>query len=441
MIHSIQRQLSFSLAMLLVVVGLLLAQAGLWVVDRGLRQHMQDNLQAQAESLLAALIKGPQGIELNTRHHDAIFLQPFSGQYFIIEFNQQRWRSRSLWDFEMPEVEKLGFSEQLRPGPERQQLLVYQGQYRRYKTDITVTVAHDYSPVLVSFQQAQMIGGGLGLLALLLTLLLQWQLVRRALRPLEQARLQIEQLQLGQRSQLEQDTPIELQPLVRQINRLLVHTEETLQRSRKGLGNLGHALKTPLAVLMSLLQREELQRQPELSAIMQEQLQHIEQRIARELTRARLSGDTLPGAFFVCAEELPSLFQLMNRLHGDVLALDWYATPDLRLPYERDDILEMLGNLLDNAGKWADSRVELRVEQCGASYCVQVDDDGPGIEESQREQVQQRGLRLDEHSIGHGLGLGIVRDIVEALHGTMHLLDSPLGGLRVEIRLPHRAGL
>ena len=273
--HSIQRQLTLRLAMLLVAVGLVLAQAGLWIVDRGLRQHMQDNLQTQAESLLAALIKGPDGIELNSRHHDAVFLKPFSGHYFIIEFNQQRWRSRSLWDFELPEVQTMGFSEQLRPGPEQQQLLIYQGQYRRYKTDIKVTVAHDYSPVLISFQQAQVIGGGLGLLALLLTLLLQWRLVRRALQPLEQARVQIEQLQLGQRSQLEQDAPVELQPLVQQVNRLLVHTEETLQRSRKGLGNLGHALKTPLAVLMSVLHREELQKYPELSALMKEQLQQI----------------------------------------------------------------------------------------------------------------------------------------------------------------------
>jgi signal transduction histidine kinase len=95
----------------------------------------------------------------------------------------------------------------------------------------------------------------------------------------------------------------------------------------------------------------------------------------------------------------------------------------------------MLGNLLDNACKWADSRVELSIEQRGAAYCVCIDDDGPGIAESQREQVQRRGSRLDEQSVGHGLGLGIVRDIVETLQGTLQLLDSPLGGLRVEICL------
>ncbi len=436
--HSIQRQLTFSLAMLLIVVGLLLAQAGLWIVDRGLRQHMQDNLQEQAESLLGALIKGPEGLELNSQYHDVAFLKPFSGSYFVIELDQQRWRSRSLWDFEMPEIEQAGFSQQLQAGPEQQQLLIYQGQYRRYKTDIKITVAHDYSPVLISFEKAQMIGVGLGGVALLLTLLLQWHLVRRALRPLEQTRIQIEQLQLGQRSQLEQDTAIELQPLVQQVNRLLHHTEEHLQRSRKGLGNLGHALKTPLAVLMSLLQRDELQKQPELLALIQEQLEHIEQRITRELTRARLSGDALPGAFFICEQELPELFAVMNHLHGSLLTLAWHATPELRLPYEHDDLLEMLGNLLDNACKWADSRVELSIEQQGSNYCLRVDDDGPGIEHSQRQRAQQRGSRLDEHSSGHGLGLDIVRDIVEALGGQLYLLDSPCGGLRVEINLPTR---
>src|SRR5690554_7932316 len=118
---------------------------------------MQDNLQTQAESLLAALIKGPDGIELNSRHHDAVFLKPFSGHYFIIGFNQQRWRSRSLWAFELPEVQAMGFSEQLSLGPEQQQLLIYHGQYRRYTTDTKVTVAHDFRPVLNIFRQAQIL--------------------------------------------------------------------------------------------------------------------------------------------------------------------------------------------------------------------------------------------------------------------------------------------
>ena len=128
---SIHRPLTFSLALLLIVMVILLSQAGLWVVDRGLRQHMQDNLQAQAESLLAALEKGPQGIELNRYKHDAVFLKPFSGEYFVIEFDQQRWRSRSLWDFSLPVPELRGFSNELIAGPEQQQLLIYQADYRQ----------------------------------------------------------------------------------------------------------------------------------------------------------------------------------------------------------------------------------------------------------------------------------------------------------------------
>ena len=144
--------------------------------------------------------------------------------------------------------------------------------------------------------------------ALLALLLLQRYAMGLALRPLERARQQIAQLQQGQRQQLDQQAPVELQPLVEQINHLLSHTEETLQRSRHALGNLGHALKTPLAVLGSLVQREELAAHPELRASLLEQLEQIQQRVSRELGRARLSVDVLPGAHFDCDAELPALF-------------------------------------------------------------------------------------------------------------------------------------
>ncbi|NLC09330.1 MAG: GHKL domain-containing protein, partial [Gammaproteobacteria bacterium] len=116
----------------------------------------------------------------------------------------------------------------------------------------------------------------------------------------------------------------------------------------------------------------------------------------------------------------------------------WQAPAQLRLPWERDDVLEMLGNVLDNAGKWARSKVQLQITQQGPYIVIHVDDDGPGIELQRREQVQQRGTRLDEQVQGHGLGLGIVRDIVDALAGTLTLNESSLGGLRVTLclRLP-----
>ncbi|MGE8324238.1 MAG: ATP-binding protein, partial [Pseudomonas sp.] len=210
------------------------------------------------------------------------------------------------------------------------------------------------------------------------------------------------------------------------------------RRSRNALGNLGHALKTPLAVLLSLASSERLQGLPEVRAQMCEQLQQIQQRLARELNRARLAGDALPGAQFDCDAELPGLLATLGLIHGEGLLLSRDVPPGLLLPWDREDFLELLGNLLDNACKWADNEVKLSIAPEAERYRLWVDDDGPGIPESQRQQVLERGSRLDEQVDGHGLGLGIVRDIVEAWGGCLTLLESPLGGLRVSIDLPRK---
>ena len=297
-------------------------------------------------------------------------------------------------------------------------------------------MARDYRPILDSFSQVQKVILGLGVSALVLILLLQRLIVSRALRPLEQVRRQLLQLQQGQRSQLDQQVPLELEPLVAQINHLLAHTEDTLKRSRNALGNLGHALKTPLAVLVSLATREELKQLPLLRESLNSQLQQIEQRIARELGRARLAGEALPGAHFDCASELPELFSTLTMIHGNHLQLEWQAEPGLRLPWDREDLLELLGNLLDNACKWADSQVQLHICKVTAGYQLTIDDDGPGIDAALRDEVLSRGSRLDEQVAGHGLGLGIVRDIVDAWGGSLQLAESPLDGLRVTVSLP-----
>jgi signal transduction histidine kinase len=251
-------------------------------------------------------------------------------------------------------------------------------------------------------------------------------------------REQIAQLQQGRRSELDSQVPQELEPLVGQVNRLLSHTEDTLKRSRNALGNLGHALKTPLAVLVSLSEREELREQPELQATLREQLAQIRQRLERELGRARLAGEALPGAHFDCAAELPGLFGTLGMIHNHGLKLDWQAAPGLCLPWDREDLLELLGNLLDNACKWADAEVQLSLAQESEGYRLWVDDDGPGIAPERRDEVLGRGTRLDEQVAGHGLGLGIVRDMVDAWGGSLSLEDGPLGGLRVSVRLPGR---
>ncbi|PBI99474.1 sensor histidine kinase [Pseudomonas sp. ACN5] len=434
--RSIQRRLSLGLISVMVVVGLVLAQTSLWLFEMGLQRYLEAGLRNDSESLLAALVRGPQGLQLDERRLSPAYQRPFSGHYFRIDFTDGHWRSRSLWDQELPALDHPGLHDDLQLGPEGQQLLVLRTDYRRLGLPISISVAEDYTPIRESFRRVQQLGLGLGLTGLLLILLLQRITVRRALRPLEQAREQIAQLQQGQRSQLDDQVPLELEPLVAQINHLLAHTEDSLKRSRNALGNLGHALKTPLAVLLSLASSEQLEAHPQLRKTLKEQLQQVEQRLNRELNRARLSGDALPGALFDCDAELPGLLATLNMIHGEHLALSYRAPAGLQLPWDREDLLELLGNLLDNACKWADAEVRVSVAELASGFELSVEDDGPGIPQERRDQVFSRGTRLDEQTHGHGLGLGIVRDIVDSLGGKLSLLESEWGGLKVVIELP-----
>ncbi|MFJ7285289.1 sensor histidine kinase [Pseudomonas sp. NPDC099000] len=436
--RSIQRRLSLGLISVMVVVGLVLAQTSLWLFEMGLQRYLEDGLRNDSENLLVALVRGPQGLQLDERHLSPAYQRPFSGHYFRIDFADKHWRSRSLWDQELPPLDHPGLHSNLQLGPEGQQLLVLRSDYRRLGQSISISVAQDYTPVRESFRRMQQVGLGLGLAGLLLILLLQRITVRRALRPLEKAREQIAQLQQGQRSQLDDQVPVELEPLVAQINHLLAHTEDSLKRSRNALGNLGHALKTPLAVLLSVASSEKLDAHPELRKLLKAQLEQVQQRLNRELNRARLSGDALPGALFDCDGELPGLLATLNMIHGEHLNLSYRAPTGLQLPWDREDLLELLGNLLDNACKWADAEVQLSVVETAEGFELSVEDDGPGIPEEQRAQVFSRGTRLDEQTDGHGLGLGIVRDIVDTWGGVMRLEASEWGGLKVAILLPKR---
>lgn len=435
---SIQQRLSLGLVSVLLIAGLVVGQVSLWLFESGLQRYLESGLQNDSENLLIALSRGPQGLQLDERRLSPAYQRPFSGHYFSIEFGDIHWRSRSLWDAQLPSSSQPGLDSELQPGPEGQMLLVLRSNYQRFGQAVSISVAQDYTPIRDSFKQVQRIGLGIGVFALMVILLLQRLTVRRALRPLETARKQIVQLQSGQRSQLDTQVPLELEPLVTQINRLLAHTEDNLKRSRNALGNLGHALKTPLAVLFSLAKDEQLAAYPRIQHTLHEQLEQIQQRMSRELNRARLAGDALPGAQFDVDRELPGLLATLGMIHGTHLELKLNASPGLHMPWDREDMLELLGNLLDNACKWADAQVELSIQQAPTGFVIEVQDDGPGIPESERDQVFSRGTRLDEQTNGHGLGLGIVRDIVDAWGGEMQLETGSMGGLLVVIRLPGR---
>jgi len=437
-VKSIQRRLSLGLISVLLIAGLVVGQVSLWLFENGLQRYLESGLQNESENLLLALSRGPQGLQLDERRLSPAYHRPFSGHYFSIQFGDIHWRSRSLWDAQLPRPSHPGLDSKLQEGPEGQMLLVLRSDYQRFGHAVSISVAQDYTPIRESFMQVQRIGLAIGVFALIVILLLQRLTVNRALRPLETARKQIAQLQAGQRSKLDAQVPLELEPLVTQINHLLAHTEDNLKRSRNALGNLGHALKTPLAVLISLAKDSRLDAYPQIQKTLRDQLEQMQQRMSRELNRARLAGDALPGAQFDVDAEMPGLMATLGMIHGGHLELSLNTSPGLHMPWDREDMLELLGNLLDNACKWADSQVELNIRQTAGGYEIEVQDDGPGIPETERDQVISRGTRLDEQTSGHGLGLGIVRDIVDVWGGEMQLETGALGGLSVMIRLPAR---
>ncbi|MBM1142996.1 GHKL domain-containing protein [Alcanivorax sp. ZXX171] len=433
---SIGRRLGLSLFVSLLLAGVLVGQAALWWLDREQRQLSGRQLREEAASVLAAIVTGPGGPVLNEDMLDPAYRKPLSGRYFVVLIGDQRWRSRSLWDARLALPDHTGMDTGLRPGPGGQRLLRYRAEFRRDDRPLTVVVAQDYGPQLAKFQELKHAALAAWVLLLVALALAQQALIRHGLRPLKSARRQIEQLRGGRRGELDEKVAAELRPLVTEINRLQRHTEQQLARSRHALGDLGHALKTPLAVLRNRCDDRLRREAPDLYRLLSEQLDQIENTVGRALGRARVAAGATAATRFEPAQDLPVLLDTLRRAHDRPLTLSASGQDLPPQPVERDDMLELLGNLLDNACKWAAGEVRLTLERDGGDLCVTVDDDGPGIAADRHEAVLQRGRRLDQRVAGHGLGLAIVNDTVDAYGGTLELGESPLGGLRVRARLP-----
>ena len=438
--RSIGRRLGISLFVSLLLAGVLVGQAALWWLDREQRQLSGRQLREEAASVLAAIVTGPNGPVLDQDLLDPAYRKPLSGRYFVVLIGDQRWRSRSLWDARLALPEHTGMDTELRPGPGNQSLLRYRAEFRRDDWPLTVVVAQDYGPQLEKFSELKRAVLAAWVVLLVGLALAQLWLIRRGLRPLKGARHQIEQLRGGRRAELDENVAEELRPLVTEINRLQRHTEQQLARSRHALGDLGHALKTPLAVLRNRCDERLRQDDPDLYRLLDGQLKQIENTVGRALGRARVAAGATATTRFEPAQDVPLLLDTLRRAHHRPLTLSAEGQDLPPQPVERDDMLEVLGNLLDNACKWATGEVRLTLAVDGEDLCVTVDDDGPGIAAGRHEEVLQRGRRLDQRVAGHGLGLAIVNDTVEAYGGTLELGESPLGGLMVSLRLPRDRG-
>lgn len=438
---SLQRRLGSGLLISLAVVFV-----ALWLITRSAVEQLAEEyivtrLTHDSESLLSALSLDAAGqLQADTAQlNQPIYQRPFSGHYFRIQTQHNIIRSRSLWDQELDvPLLKTGDTVRLHArGPQQQHLLVLVRGYQKQDTAITIAVAEDLTQLDQDIAVFQNYFAGTAGAMLLLLIVLQVLTLRRGLRPLHRITQELRELEQGRRQLLEADVPAEIAPLVSEVNRLVTSNIQRMNRSRNAMADLAHALKRPLTVMQQHLQEHAADIPAQYSSLTQTQLQDMRQSIEHILNRARLAGSGPAAVRFDAHTDVTDLLDSLHHMYHDKqLHIAYSPTVPHQLAYDRQDMLELLGNLLDNACKWARRQVSLTISEDSALR-ITVEDDGPGIAASDKSSLLQRGKRLDETTEGHGLGLAIVKDIVDQYGGTLDFTRADtLGGLCVQVSLP-----
>lgn len=437
-------------------IGVALAIAGLVLVglfDAHVHKRYVKELDDHLLQLAAA-IQVDQAGSISLKHDlsDPAFQRPLSGLYWqVANAGQVVLRSRSLWDSpltlgtasakpgELREVEIPGPGAQRLIAVERRVLLQSNGEH-----PLQLTVAGDRHVIDEARRDfAKVVGLSLAILAALLAAA-SWLQVGAGLAPLQSMRQQLNRLREGRTRRLEGGYPMELSGLVEDLNGLLATQAREVKRARANAGKLGHGLKTPLAVLAAEARALREKGEVAPAEAIEHEIENMNAHVARILAAVRAVGPRKAGATSTPLEPLlRRLVCVMKRLpRGD--SLKWSvsaALPQIDATIDHRDLEDLFGNLLDNARKWAKSRVGICVTQDNVAVQVVVEDDGPGIPKEHVEQVLAHGMRLDRTVPGTGIGLAIVKDLVELHSGSLQLGESASGGLRAAVRLPHSRNL
>ncbi len=427
---SLERSLSWRMGALMLVVLLVLLGIAAWLGRETAIQFALSRLHHDAEAIISGMDMRARKV---VRSLPPIYTQPLSGHYYVVRFDDgQRLLSRSLWDHELvlPAQTSANPGYWLTDGPAQQRLLVWQSHYEKGGERFVIAIAEDVAPLLAAIWRFVWIGVIAALAAVLVMLLLQRLAIRRAFARLDLLRDDVRAVREGRRQSLGDEVPVEVRPLVGEFNQLLDAWRQHQERARNAVGNLAHALKGPLNIIYRLGNR-----QPELLA----QAEQMERLIETELKRARITGRAAVGRHFSPRADVADLVETIRALHHrKALEIDWRVDAPATVPLDQNDMLELIGNLLDNAAKWAQRRIRLTVTaNADGGFELMLDDDGPGIGAEQRERLLVRGNRLDENQPGHGLGLAIAHEIAISYGGRLVLGKADgLGGLRVRVQLP-----
>jgi signal transduction histidine kinase len=438
----------FATALLAIVVALGIAAFALTgIFEKQVQSRMRSELGNHMLQLISKIDLQAQGTSLLTDDvlADPRFDKPFSGLYWtIVPDKGDAIDSRSLWDKSLADLPtnsapgRPAYFEA--PGPDGQQLYIMQetiiAQTRNgdRKLVINIGVDHEELDTAVAGFRRDLLSY-LGIIAGLL-LLATWLQVRIGLKPLNAVRDQINAIRTGKLARLEGELPSEVQPLADEINDLLDTQADSLQKARARAGDLAHNLRTPLTVMGSLASDLERSGKPQLSEVLRDQTELMRRSVERELARARMASGRA-NAVHPPHAAIQRMVKAMQRMpRGN--EIDWQLAelPETAVAMDGDDLLELFGNLLDNARKWCKSTVRITGRQDATHLHVLIEDDGPGVAEEQLASIGARGKRLDETAQGAGLGLSIVEDLVSAYGLQMTFDRSELGGLAVRLGFP-----
>jgi signal transduction histidine kinase len=412
------------------------------VLARGIVQNFDQQLEYVLNAMIAASEIGPDGEVRFTRPPaDQRFLEPYSGAYFQISGKgQETFPSRSLWDrrltvdaghedIELHKRDSFEFQDEPLRILERDVMLPgskvrWRFQVAQSRDAIDGQIRELRTTLIRSFAA---LGAGLLVLAALQAFYGLW--------PLRRVRREVAAIRGGTQTRIAEDFPREVEPLVDEINELLAHSEEQAEEARRHAGNLAHALKTPLTVITNAATAHSADLNDTVvreAGVMRRQVDH-------HLARARAIGRRASAqARATVWDSVQAVERAVSTLYNHV-TIDITGDKVAQVRVERQDLDEMLGNLVENAAKYGNGRVFVTVDPpAKGMVCVQIEDDGPGIARAEREELFTRGKRLDTTGKpGTGLGLAIVRDVAQIYGGTVSLAESEdLGGLMVTLSLP-----
>jgi len=425
-------------------IGLLLAGGGI-ALDRVLDDAITNNFDSQLKYVLQAMISSAEldeegEIRFNRPLGDQRFLEPNSGLYWQVSApGHEPFPSQSLWDrrlqvqighrderYHKYNSDEFGTDEGLRVMERDARLpgsnVTWRFQVAQDRSGLEEQKAALRKTLIRSFA---ILGLGLIIMSALQATFGLW--------PLRKVRRQIAAVRAGRMSRVDTRLPVEIAPMVEELNDLLAHNERQAEEARTHAGNLAHALKTPLTVIMN----EASANSPDLCRTVIREATTMRRHVDHHLARARAVGRRASGLTVSPVwPSLESVGRAVSRLYPET-TIDLAGDRAARVHVERQDLDELLGNLIENAAKYGGGRVFVTVESGPRFIEIQVEDDGAGIPEAQRGSIFERGARLDTEKPGTGLGLAIVRDVAQIYGGAVLLEESEdLGGLLVRLRLP-----